>query len=84
MKPWFMPLDLWEIDRIQGILAKLADEAPENAFTEEERAIMRRLREHREVVLAELYAIAKDAIPQNRRGREKILSLIRGVEKICG
>ena len=72
-----------ELVRMEGILHKLADDTPLSAFTPDEVALMRRMRENRDVILAQLYTIAKDAIAVNDRGRRKILALIRGVERIC-
>ena len=75
--------DELDIVRMETILRKLADEAPTSAFTADEQAMMRRLRENRDAILAQLYTIAKDAIARNDRGRRKILAVIRGVERIC-
>ncbi len=73
-----------DLARMDAIIRKLADDTSPSAFTPEEQAVMRQMRENRETILAHLYAISKDATGRNDRGRKKIMALIRGVERICG
>jgi hypothetical protein len=77
-----MILDDVEIHRLLGLFAKLSQGA--SAFTPEEEDLMRRLRENRDTILTELYAISGNAVARNRRGREKLLLLVKAVERICG
>jgi hypothetical protein len=70
-----------EVYALLGLLAKLS--AGATVFSPEEKALMRRMREHREEVLAGLYGVSRDAIARNDRGRAKIDAIIRAVERIC-
>jgi hypothetical protein len=77
-----MVLDEVEIHQLLVLFKKLSEGA--GGFTPEEKDLMRRLRENRDAVLPELYAISGEAIGRNQRGREKLLLLIKAVERICG
>ena len=83
MTRYFMTFDEEEIRQITRLLHKVSANASSDAYSPAEKRLMQRMLDNREVILSLLYAISKDAIAVNQRGRDKILNLIRGVERIC-
>ena len=76
-------LNQTEIARMQVLIMKLASGVMTQNFTQEEVALLEKMRANKETILKILHEEMRLATSVNDRGREKINNLIRMVEKIC-